>query len=114
TVSSYANSPLFLSSHTPPRATLFPYTPLFRSSRRPGAGRPALLQDHTGSCTVHRPSAHERCPPAAPRARRLGRGTIARTSPRSSDRKSTRLNSSHVKSSYAVFCLKKKNQTFIS
>src|SRR2546426_4618111 len=66
----------------PPRSTLFPYTTLFRSgrsSRRAGSGG--------GSAT--RPVA---CCPAGPGL----------------DRKSTRLNSSHLVISYAVFCLKKK------
>src|SRR6266513_3541005 len=67
----------FLMIRRPPRSTLFPYTPLFRS--RPA---PTLAPPHP--------------PPCAPRPR------AAR------DRKSTRLNSSHVSSSYAVFCLKKK------
>src|SRR6266403_2280188 len=70
----------FLMIRRPPRSTLFPYTTLFRS----------------------------RLPPAV---HRFFQGTL---SPRpgsmapSRDRKSTRLNSSHVESSYAVFCLKKK------
>src|SRR5438067_5764964 len=75
----------------PPRSTLFPYTTLFRSravSRRA------------------RPAAHWPCPPAAclpeRRDRTAGRSTR--------DRKSTRLNSSHVSISYAVFCLKKKKK----
>src|SRR5256885_11751600 len=71
----------------PPRSTLFPYTTLFRSlvahALRP---RPRLR---------HRP-------PVAPP--RLGRVTA----PDIRDRKSTRLNSSHLVISYAVFCLKKK------
>src|SRR3989442_10968133 len=62
----------------PPRSTLFPYTTLFRSAPT-GASRPT---------------------PRGPAKR-------ARTH-RRSDRKSTRLNSSHVRISYAVFCLKKK------
>src|SRR5439155_2303624 len=64
----------------PPRSTLFPYTTLFRS-------------------------------PAAP-ARRRGCPAPSRSPSRSAarDRKSTRLNSSHVAISYAVFCLKKKKQ----
>src|SRR5437868_10259720 len=70
----------------PPRSTLFPYTTLFRS--RPG-GR-AL---HRWTST--RPS----CTPAP---------TPSRSSAK--DRKSTRLNSSHVSISYAVFCLKKKKK----
>src|SRR5438874_3907227 len=71
----------------PPRSTLFPYTTLFRSAD----GRPARWSAHT-------------------------RGTGARARPApvprvcaDQDRKSTRLNSSHVEISYAVFCLKKKN-----
>src|SRR5699024_11726851 len=79
----------------PPRSTLFPYTTLFRSrdpSFRTTAGR-------------------ARPPGSAPR-RRIGCRAAhrrARTSAVRGDRKSTRLNSSHVSISYAVFCLKKKN-----
>src|SRR3989442_2862186 len=74
----------------PPRSTLFPYTTLFRSHhavpvgagpgrlRRPGAGARGVSQ------LQRQPSGIRR------------------------DRKSTRLNSSHVRISYAVFCLKKK------
>src|SRR5258705_4821659 len=64
----------------PPRSTLFPYTTLFRSIVR----IPAMSK---GIDTVHRHGRHAQ----------LG------------DRKSTRLNSSHLGISYAVFCLKKKN-----
>src|SRR5690554_7136924 len=86
----------------PPRSTLFPYTTLFRSHSQevqgtgeggrgtgegPAAARPdrgrqesAVRGDHGGSQQDYR-----------------------------GDRKSTRLNSSHVRISYAVFCLKKKN-----
>src|SRR5215475_1775839 len=71
----------------PPRSTLFPYTTLFRS--------PASSADA-------RRSARRRTP--APGG--LLPGADHRSPP---DRKSTRLNSSHVKISYAVFCLKKKN-----
>src|SRR5256885_12946327 len=63
----------------PPRSTLFPYTTLFRSESPGGA-----------AVRVSRPDRSR----AARRARR--------------DRKSTRLNSSHLVISYAVFCLKKK------
>src|SRR5947199_7735784 len=62
----------------PPRSTLFPYTTLFRSPRQ---------LDRIAECLVER------------LGDRRGRGT---------DRKSTRLNSSHLGISYAVFCLKKK------
>src|SRR5256885_12723076 len=75
----------FLMIRRPPRSTLFPYTTLFRSGhvrvcRRPRAGRGARRR---------------------PARRRAGEGA---------DRKSTRLNSSHLVISYAVFCLKKKKQ----
>src|SRR2546430_10012761 len=74
----------FLMIRRPPRSTLFPYTTLFRSFREPSlvyAGR--FLRGST----------------------RLPCSFSA------TDRKSTRLNSSHSQISYAVFCLKKKNQT---
>src|SRR5256885_3498045 len=71
----------------PPRSTLFPYTTLFRSL----AGAP--ISDST-------------------RAELLRWGTDHVDGPRSQteDRKSTRLNSSHLVISYAVFCLKKKKK----
>src|SRR2546426_2000691 len=67
----------------PPRSTLFPYTTLFRS-RHPRRGH------HRG-------------------VRSLGRQLLRRRARERPDRKSTRLNSSHLVISYAVFCLKKKN-----
>src|SRR2546422_4809064 len=71
----------------PPRSTLFPYTTLFRS---------------------HSTASDGEYPPAevARRAQAAGLAAIALTD---QDRKSTRLNSSHGYISYAVFCLKKKN-----
>src|SRR5439155_18879126 len=66
----------------PPRSTLFPYTTLFRS------GEHQVLRDGRGLVRLA--------------------GPAGRTSPL--DRKSTRLNSSHVAISYAVFCLKKKKK----
>src|SRR2546422_3609163 len=80
----------------PPRSTLFPYTTLFRSlsgRARLGAAAPPL--DAAG---------HRRHRGAD---RHLVRGGAAE---RLSDRKSTRLNSSHGYISYAVFCLKKKKE----
>src|SRR5436305_4696239 len=76
----------------PPRSTLFPYTTLFRSR----AGRPA-----------RRHSEGRRL-----RARR-GPSLRGRAAASARDRKSTRLNSSHVEISYAVFCLKKKKKKII-
>src|SRR2546422_3691353 len=73
----------------PPRSTLFPYTTLFRSSRRVPAGdRLRIRHAIEGVVDLHR-------------GKPLG--VI-----REQDRKSTRLNSSHGYISYAVFCLKKK------
>src|SRR2546426_3827348 len=70
----------------PPRSTLFPYTTLFRS--RPDGGVRVLVA-----------------------ARRSGSsGKARRAAQNASDRKSTRLNSSHLVISYAVFCLKKKKK----
>src|SRR5438477_2400398 len=65
----------------PPRSTLFPYTTLFRSCR-------FITQVMTGDATVRR----------------------AEDVDSATDRKSTRLNSSHMSISYAVFCLKKKKK----
>src|SRR5690349_23409337 len=94
----------------PPRSTLFPYTTLFRSGAfiwLQHAAYGALLGVVvTGSVAVvprlsfiHGSDASTASPVAAP-VRRVLPG----------DRKSTRLNSSHVEISYAVFCLKKKKQ----
>src|SRR4051812_49557547 len=71
----------------PPRSTLFPYTTLFRSG---GAGLrvPGRARGHHG--------------------RRVAHGGPAQDDGGGEDRKSTRLNSSHMSISYAVFCLKKK------
>src|SRR2546421_3221536 len=84
----------------PPRSTLFPYTTLFRSpgwkQRFPSRSLfcVAHLIVHSGRSIL----AWER---SEPRYSRLAE----------SDRKSTRLNSSHDQISYAVFCLKKKKHT---
>src|SRR5256885_13113557 len=75
----------FLMIRRPPRSTLFPYTTLFRSR-----------------CNCHR---HCNTPCAHPRPDLLA------TESANPDRKSTRLNSSHLVISYAVFCLKKKNRS---
>src|SRR3712207_8780221 len=85
----------------PPRSTLFPYTTLFRSR---GVLKHTLRQ--TTSDYVRRP--HPRPCVLAPCAR-----IPRRVRSRQSDRKSTRLNSSHANISYAVFCLKKKKQLTI-
>src|SRR2546429_3317761 len=71
----------------PPRSTLFPYTTLFRSLGTAGSGNGDGRAGRSGC------------------ARKRGRVGL----PGLEDRKSTRLNSSHGYISYAVFCLKKKN-----
>src|SRR5215510_16221510 len=75
----------FLMIRRPPRSTLFPYTTLFRP----------LADAHLVHLAYRRGQQRRR-------SARLIRCTASR------DRKSTRLNSSHVAISYAVFCLKKK------
>src|SRR3989442_15718048 len=88
----------FLMNRRPPRSTLFPYTTLFRSRVEDRAD--AVEQRRRGA-TVGRHLEH--------RARRQQLFENRRARRRcSTDRKSTRLNSSHVRISYAVFCLKKK------
>src|SRR5690606_40997969 len=99
-------------TRAPPALTLFPYTTLFRSP--PVAGWRFTVSAIRNGCSdailgirvrqdlrrtvrsvVHRGQERGRCNGSSQRI----------------DRKSTRLNSSHVKISYAVFCLKKKKQT---
>src|SRR6266446_9368443 len=71
----------FLMIRRPPRSTLFPYTTLFQSSRGGRLREMLALLSHA---------------------------RLSRRPRRTRDRKSTRLNSSHLVISYAVFCLKKK------
>src|SRR5690554_8229307 len=85
----------FLMIRRPPRSTLFPYTTLFRS----GGGGVELF----GSGCPSRAEG-ERTPRLANQGGQLGLRRFL------GDRKSTRLNSSHVRISYAVFCLKKKKK----
>src|SRR5436309_11882968 len=76
----------------PPRSTLFPYTTLFRSTERGWRHREEVFRRITQVDGLG-----------------IGEGSIRILAPLlKEDRKSTRLNSSHVKISYAVFCLKKK------
>src|SRR5690349_23874673 len=92
----------------PPRSTLFPYTTLFRSGMRVG-DIPAVGARHFQCAAVERGRAGHR--KLAAQAHRQGacRGLRVVATYSGVDRKSTRLNSSHVEISYAVFCLKKKN-----
>src|SRR5204863_4621389 len=101
-------------ARTPPRSTLFPYTTLFRSW--PRSGTPTHPTGSRGEPSIKTCSGHRQRPPppgshALASTATTGRGGTAcsetHTSPcRDQDRKSTRLNSSHVEISYAVFCLK--------
>src|SRR5256885_8265275 len=94
----------------PPRSTLFPYTTLFRSSRNVPEPRViseigVAYKDHgTKHCKCR---SHPRCV-LDEASKQLISLLIAETV---QDRKSTRLNSSHLVISYAVFCLKKKKTT---
>src|SRR5690349_24544222 len=83
----------FLTIPRPPRSTLFPYTTLFRSDA--DDAHDLVVGQHL---VTRKP------------VETLGRHAIRAT--QVADRKSTRLNSSHVESSYAVFCLKKKRFAF--
>src|SRR4051812_49469457 len=74
----------FLMIRRPPRSTLFPYTTLFRSAR------------------------------FGPGSFRWSTSSVRNRVVEGSDRKSTRLNSSHMSISYAVFCLKKKKKHFVN
>src|SRR5436309_6561882 len=80
----------------PPRSTLFPYTTLFRSARlriEPGEdpAHGGIRVSNWGLVTAQ-----------------VDQVDVSAETRREGDRKSTRLNSSHVKSSYAAFCLKKQ------
>src|SRR5690554_7252041 len=104
---------LFLMSRQPPQSTLFPYTTLFRSG--------ASSQFSSIPMNFFRGSQEEYqadyiitgqwSKKALKEAKRYGRVNVAASTEDNGDRKSTRLNSSHVRISYAVFCLKKKNQS---
>src|SRR2546426_3179992 len=88
----------FLMIRRPPRSTLFPYTTLFRSRRESGPPRSATYRSNRAaanraSSKPYQSPPKNMCPLISP-----------------ADRKSTRLNSSHLVISYAVFCLKKKKQ----
>src|SRR2546426_8374056 len=84
----------------PPRSTLFPYTTLFRSLR--------LAERQLGGKRKRNDQRAAGLEEIAARERGLHAISFAA---RCTDRKSTRLNSSHLVISYAVFCLKKKNCT---
>src|SRR3712207_7540213 len=88
----------------PPRSTLFPYTTLFRSE--PWGLDIDLAVELNGHTVASTSFAGMYWTFAQQLAHMTVNGASVRT-----DRKSTRLNSSHANISYAVFCLKKKQQT---
>src|SRR2546426_12482785 len=105
----------------PPRSTLFPYTTLFRSLREPGLARPdpaarrhARLDGEAPEEADGRHRRDHREPDQVELPRRPVGARVLHLDPRRAegprDRKSTRLNSSHLVISYAVFCLKKKKK----
>src|SRR5205807_10658019 len=101
-IHTYVHDIIYLMTRRPPRSTLFPYTTLFRSAdvraehhqgRRDGRG----IHGQGTSCDE---GARQRAEVSPAPQSACGQG----------DRKSTRLNSSHLVISYAVFCLKKKKK----
>src|SRR5207248_10073382 len=95
--------PLFLTlTRRPPPSTLFPYTTLFRSAGGPGA----QIKLARRAPPAHHPNGMSGAlaPPG------VVRGAPRPATASATDRKSTRLNSSHRTISYAVFCLKKKKR----
>src|SRR5690606_40761392 len=104
-------TPSFTRLRRPPLSTLFPYTTLFRSC--------SLLHSPIDLSVETRLDAEvkswfafalQKCEELALLRDALNSGDTAAITEWSADRKSTRLNSSHVKISYAVFCLKKKKE----
>src|SRR5438034_6930384 len=93
-----------------PSSTLFPYTTLFRSCRV-GIEIFKSSQDHAFWKRPDQPASQALQPllRTAKGIRLLGIGVNHQVKLAEQDRKSTRLNSSHTVISYAVFCLKKKN-----
>src|SRR5205085_4173053 len=108
-------SSYILRFHPPPlpTSTLFPYTTLFRSSRKSAVPMPrrtaawirAVPRIIASGWHIRRLAPHRQCGIEQDQVL-LGEGE--RLVPHFRDRKSTRLNSSHSQISYAVFCLKKK------
>src|SRR2546426_6642402 len=96
----------------PPRSTLFPYTTLFRSRHLRKARHEMVLAQRESWDPIHRvgndPRAFGEFAHLQPLRSRVATEARADLPLGIGDRKSTRLNSSHLVISYAVFCLKKK------
>src|SRR2546427_5841579 len=97
----------FLMIRRPPRSTLFPYTTLFRSNTDAPTAMPGIA--------IHNTTAHAVLSDSKTQFLEIAQATVLPSACKPvlalcvlSDRKSTRLNSSHSQISYAVFCLKKK------
>src|SRR5437868_9054799 len=88
----------------PPRSTLFPYTTLFRSGCLATSVKSRCVRGSGHHCGLAR-QADIRCDQRQGQVARARGPEVVRSE---EDRKSTRLNSSHVSISYAVLCLKKK------
>src|SRR3712207_7901948 len=95
----------FLMIRRPPRSTLFPYTTLFRSF----AGRTSGIARTLINCGLGQVGQFPTS--VGGNIALIQRGSISFADKVTKDRKSTRLNSSHANISYAVFCLKKKNNS---
>src|SRR5260221_6995920 len=89
----------------PPRSTLFPYTTLFRSQSLLGTGSDAFTATVNTTLGVQATAGATTITLIADLGNTGNQGAVLE-----GDRKSTRLNSSHTVISYAVFCLKKKNE----
>src|SRR5205814_8805060 len=96
-------APTRLLLHTPPPPpwpTLFPYTTLFRS--------PGKCASNAAPIPIQSPTHRQSTASSSGSWAAIRETRLPQSGP---DRKSTRLNSSHLGTSYAVFCLKKKNRT---
>src|SRR5690349_22856177 len=92
----------------PPRSTLFPYTTLFRSEKL--SLRDWVLRSDAEAPLQEAEKAYEAARQIDPKNLWARKGVANSKYLLGEDRKSTRLNSSHVEISYAVFCLKKKKK----
>src|SRR5205807_9962561 len=93
---------ILLSLRRPPSPTLFPYTTLFRSPEEHPCWPSQTARATADAAMRSRSARHGSCRDGDPGPRNHGLASLR------GDRKSTRLNSSHLVISYAAFCLKKK------